>query len=136
MRIAVIALIAAFLTANVATAQDGRQEAAQAVISAQIDAFRNNDFDRAFGYASPGIQGLFGTPENFGAMVRGGYAMVLNPKVTRFGEAVEDGTALLQRLYVEGADGAGYLVEYRMQPVGDGWRIAGVKILPAPVPSV
>ncbi len=42
------------------------------VIEAQVDAFRRDDGSAAFGYASPTIQGMFGTPEIFMDMVRQG----------------------------------------------------------------
>ena len=42
----------------------------QKTIQSQIDAFLADDFARAFTFASPNIKGIFGTPENFGAMVK------------------------------------------------------------------
>jgi hypothetical protein len=48
-------------------------------INGQMEAFRGQDVVGAFAYASPLIQGIFGTPENFGKMVEQGYPMVWTP---------------------------------------------------------
>ena len=45
-------------------------------INGQIEAFQRDDFNAAFSYASPGIQGIFGTAERCGQMVRNGYPTV------------------------------------------------------------
>ena len=65
-------LFAALLLALPVRADD----AARQVISDQIAAFQQDDFETAFTYASPMIKGIFGTPERFGQMVREGYPMV------------------------------------------------------------
>ena len=39
-------------------------------IQGQVDAFRRDDGEGAFGYASPSIRGMFGTSEVFMDMVR------------------------------------------------------------------
>ena len=57
-------------------------------IQAQLDAFRRDDGETAFGFASPTIQSLFGTPELFMQMVRQGYRPVYRPQVFEFRELV------------------------------------------------
>ena len=61
----------------------------QAVISQQIAAFQQDDFEQAFTYASPNIQGFFGTSERFGQMVTSGYPMVHRPDAVRYLELRE-----------------------------------------------
>lgn len=56
----------------------------QNVIAAQIEAFQQDDFQTAFTFASPKIQMLFGSPENFGKMVQNGYPMVWRPSDVTF----------------------------------------------------
>ena len=58
----------------------------EAVIGAQLEAFAADDFAKAFTFASPMIKGMFGTPERFGQMVRGGYPMVWRPSRVEFGK--------------------------------------------------
>ena len=104
----------------------------EATITAQIDAFRADDFARAFTYASPGIQGIFQTPENFGRMVRGGYPMVWRPDDVQYLELAERGGVLFQNIEITDADGALHILEYQMIEIDGAWRINGVRLLPNP----
>ncbi|MCX7645859.1 MAG: DUF4864 domain-containing protein [Rhodobacteraceae bacterium] len=102
------------------------------VIRSQIDAFLKDDFATAFTFASPGIQGIFVTPENFGAMVRNGYPMVWRPSEVDFGELREVAGRLWQRVIVRDAEGRIHVLDYQMVEGADGWRINGVQLLRAP----
>ncbi len=112
-----------------AAAQDG---AIEGTIRSQIDAFLEDDFDRAFSYASPMIQGIFRTPENFGVMVRKGYPMVWRPLVVRFLDLSETDGRIVQRVQLVDQDGVTYVAEYEMIETEDGWQINGVRIERAP----
>ncbi|EAQ26508.1 DUF4864 domain-containing protein [Roseovarius sp. 217] len=107
-------------------------EGAQAIISAQIEAFLAQDVARAYGYATPFIQQKFGTPEQFGAMVRDGYPMVWKPSDVIFLDAKDIAGKLWQSVSLRDATGAGWIVEYEMVETPDGWRINGVRVTPAP----
>lgn len=102
------------------------------VISEQIEAFKQDDFDRAFSYASPNIQRLFGSSERFGAMVRGGYPMVWRPAEVRFGPLREIQGNLWQRVEVIDQQGRLHLLDYQMKETPNGWKINGVELLPTP----
>jgi hypothetical protein len=102
------------------------------VIAAQIDRFLADDLAGAFEYAAPGIQRLFGTPENFGRMVRQGYPMVWRPAEVTYGAAEERGARVLQRVVITDAAGRVHTLLYEMVPDGESWRIGGVRILAAP----
>ncbi|MFN3209933.1 MAG: DUF4864 domain-containing protein [Roseovarius sp.] len=103
-------------------------DAARKVITDQMEAFQQDDFETAFTYASPMIQGIFGSYETFGQMVRNGYPMVWRPSEVEFlGERTE-GDALMQDVLVRGADGVYYEVEYEMIQGPGGWKINGVQI--------
>lgn len=104
----------------------------QGVIRNQIDAFLKDDFATAFTFASPGIQGIFGTAENFGAMVRNGYPMVWRPSDVEFGELREVAGRLWQRVIVRDGQGGLHVLDYQMIEGEDGWRINGVQLLRAP----
>ncbi|SIN75566.1 DUF4864 domain-containing protein [Vannielia litorea] len=107
------------------------------VIGRQLEAFEADDFARAFTFASPMIKGLFGTPENFGAMVRQGYPMVHRPEGVTFGAQRVEGESIYQTVTIRDAQGRYHALEYEMIPDGAaGWLIDGVSFIPAPDVSV
>ena len=97
------------------------------VISDQLDAFRHDDGARAFSYASPMIQGKFGSADIFMQMVKTGYTPVYRSHDVQFqGLIVEDGVPI-QRVRMIGPDGLPVIVIYMMQRQPDGtWKINGV----------
>lgn len=101
-------------------------------IQSQIEAFLRDDFDTAFTFASPMIQGIFGTPQRFGAMVREGYPMVWRPSDVRYLELREIGGRFYQKVMVIDADGLLYILDYQMIESPEGWRINGVQVLEQP----
>ncbi|MBR2815887.1 MAG: DUF4864 domain-containing protein [Reyranella sp.] len=95
-------------------------------IQAQLDAFRRDDGETAFGFASPTIQSLFGTPELFMQMVRQGYRPVYRPQVFEFRELVTLHGLVTQKVHVVGPDGRPVTAYYPMSQGPDGrWRIEG-----------
>ncbi|WP_370227285.1 DUF4864 domain-containing protein [Cognatishimia sp.] len=104
----------------------------QAVISQQIAAFQQDDFEQAFTYASPNIQGFFGTSDRFGQMVTSGYPMVHRPDSVRYLELREIAGNLWQRVMITDPKGVIHLLDYQMQMIDGMWRINGVQILPKP----
>ena len=111
-------------------AQDADVAAARDVIALQIDAFQRDDFEAAFTHASPMIQSMFGTPDRFAAMVRGGYPMVWRPSSIRFGISRENNGSVFQQVLLGGPRGQDYLAEYELIRIGGIWRIHGVQLLP------
>jgi hypothetical protein len=103
-------------------------EAIEGVIAAQIEAFLADDFDTAFSYASPMIQGMFQTPENFGVMVREGFPMVWRPSDVEFLSLETRQGALWQDVLVRDAGGALHILEYQMVEGDEGWRINAVRV--------
>jgi len=87
---------------------------------------------RAFSYASPTIQNVFRTPENFGAMVKQGYPMVWRPSDVRYLEARQIAGQLWQKILVEDTKGARFLLDYRMIQTDGTWRIDAVQMLDLP----
>ncbi|WP_324751610.1 DUF4864 domain-containing protein [Roseovarius sp. Pro17] len=127
MRHFILALCAA-AALSLAPAARAQEGPIRAVIEAQIEAFEADDFDTAFTYASPTIQGMFGTAENFGAMVKGGYPMVWRPDELRYLALEERGGLLFQDVMVRDDKGALHILEYQMQEGAGGWKINGVNI--------
>ena len=112
-----------------ALAQDGPIEG---VIQGQVDAFLAGDVEAAFGYASPGIKRMFGSPERFGQMVERGYPMVWEPSEVRYLERRDLGAGVVQRVMMHDAAGVPWVLEYQMIEGSNGWVIDGVRILNPP----
>lgn len=101
----------------------------RSTIDAQIDAFKADDFVGAFSFASPNIQNIFRTPENFGAMVRGGYPMVWRPSDVRYLELRERAGVYWQKVMITDGSGAVHFLDYQMIELEKGWKINGVQLL-------
>ncbi|THH35197.1 DUF4864 domain-containing protein [Aliishimia ponticola] len=131
MRILILSALMV-LSVLLAPSQSGAQDAEiQGTISAQIDAFRADDFGTAFGFAHTNIQRIFRTPENFGRMVTQGYPMVWRPADITYLDLREENGQTFQDVQIVDRNGRVFVLEYLMQPTPDGWRIAGVQILRA-----
>ena len=116
------------LASGPARAQTAEEAAAfRSVIAAQVEAFRQNAWDRAFSFASPDIRSMFGNVDRFRAMVLGGYQAVARPQVFEFEDATTMNGRPTQPVFVIGPDGIAKRALYFMerQPDGD-WRIDGV----------
>jgi Domain of unknown function (DUF4864) len=129
MRLGLYAMLTAALFALPVTAQE---EPIQKTIQNQLDAFKADDFVSAFTFASPNIKGLFGTPDNFGAMVTQGYPMVHRPSAVTMLELREVAGNLWQRVMITDEAGRTHLLDYQMIETPDGWQINGVQLLKAP----
>lgn len=128
MRLAVLSPL--ILAAAVALASPARADGIDSTIRSQFDAFLADDFARAFTFASPTIKGIFGTPENFGAMVRQGYPMVHRPADVKMLERREVQGTQIQRVLVTDQAGRTHVLDYQMVETPEGWQINGVQLLP------
>ncbi|MEI6099698.1 MAG: DUF4864 domain-containing protein [Alphaproteobacteria bacterium] len=111
-----------------APAVHAQEEPIQQTITAQIEAFRASDFDLAFTYASPSIQGMFGTPDRFGSMVATGYPMVINPAKVEMQDLRTVGGALWQRVRITDQKGQAFVLDYQMVEGPQGWVINAVQL--------
>ena len=131
MRHSILLTFLAFLLAAPASAQtpslsDEDRQAIREVIGAQVEAFRRDDGQAAFGYATPAIQQMFGTAETFMDMVRQGYQPVYRPRLFEFEDVVELNGQPAQLVRVVGPDGRHVKALYPMRRMPDGrWRIDG-----------
>lgn len=123
-------IIGLVMMASSAFAQS--EAAIEDVIGSQLQAFNDRDVENAFQYAAPNIQGMFGNPQNFGTMVQRGYPMVWSNRDVRFLELQDRGMVQVQRLMLRDMTGGIHVLEYQMIQTADGWRIAGVQIVPSP----
>ena len=130
MRRLLLSLALSVLSALSVSAQEARNPAIETTIQQQFDAFRADDVGTAFSFASPTIKRLFGTPENFGMMVRNGYPMVWRPAEVQYLELRKVAGNLWQRVMVTDQAGRTHLLDYQMVQTGDGWQINAVQLLP------
>lgn len=126
-----LAMAIMMLTSPAVRAQE---PAFETIISQQIEAFRAGDGSTAFSFASPTLQQLFGTPENFMQMVKRGYAAVQSPRRFSF-TGVETGSQgrPVQVVEIVDEDGRIWTARYTFEQQSDGsWRIAAVTLEKAP----
>jgi hypothetical protein len=107
----------------------------QSTIGNQIEAFQADDFETAFDFASPNLQQLFGSSENFRSMVTRGYPMVWKPAEVRYLELAEVGGSFFQKVLIKDQEGIVHILGYRMLETDMGWKINGVQLLPNPAVS-
>jgi len=124
--IALLLAVAGGGAAQEPTLSDQDRSAIRALIQSQVEAFRRDDGPAAFGFASPAIQGMFGTPETFMDMVRQGYQPVYRPRVFDFREIITVDGIIMQKVHVVGPDGRPVTAFYPVTQLPDGsWRIDG-----------
>ena len=101
-------------------------QAVQLVVRAQLDAFAADDAERAFSYAAPTIQGMFGTPGQFIEMVRTTYPVVYRPQSVTFLKPTLEANEVIQPVHMTDGRGGAWMAVYRVQRQADkSWRIAG-----------
>ena len=118
------------LMSGPALADEPRNPAIETTIQGQLNAFIADDFATAFTFASPNIKGIFGSAENFGAMVTQGYPMVHRPANVQMLELRTVAGNLWQRVLITDAQGETHLLDYQMVETANGWQINGVQLLP------
>jgi hypothetical protein len=129
----VAAMAMATCAAGAALAQAERDaKAAAEPVMKQLEAFRRDDYETAYTFASHEIHGLFDR-QAFEQMVKDGY-----PEIARSafafvaeGQVAADGHAYL-RVKVRGVNGNGIEALYDMVWEGGRWRINGVVTKPDP----
>jgi hypothetical protein len=126
----VLAAVLALWPAAVAAQAEADAKDAGGVVMQQLDAFRQDDFDTAYTFASTEIHQLFDRPR-FEQMVRTDY-----PEIARSTSAVIDGTRrgdsgqLYLFLRIRGANDCVVEAVYEMVREGGSWRINGVVTRP------
>ena len=85
------------------------------VVSSQLQAFSDDNATDAFSYASPKIKSIFGSSDNFMAMVKKSYPSVYRPKNINIGTVeMHQGIPILL-VYLVGPDGSFVTANYAMQ---------------------
>lgn len=106
--------------------------AVRGVVEAQLEAFAADDAKRAFSYAAPSIREIFATPDQFMAMVRGGYPVVYRPRSVTFLNPEWVQGQLVQGVHLTDSSGALWIAIYRLERQPDkSWRISGCEVQPS-----
>jgi hypothetical protein len=101
------------------------------LVESQLQAFQHDDADAAFALASPAIQGQFGSPEHFLAMVKTAYPPVYRPRSVVFEDLTMVQGLPAQKIMLMSADGELIRAVYLMQRQPDTtWRIHGCFLIP------
>ena len=112
------------------------QNEAQMIIGSQIEAFRSRDHEKAFSFAAPSIQQIFGSTDRFIKMVKNGYGAIYGARNWSFGRGEVRGDALVQEVLIIGPQGRDWVALYTLRKQPDGsWRIAGVQMKQADLQS-
>lgn len=107
------------------------RSAIRQTIERQIAAFKADDADLAFSFATPMIQDQFGDASRFVAMVKRGYMPVYRPRQVEFSDLLDIRGKPTQRLVVVGPDNDVFNAYYMMEQQADGsWRISACILRP------
>ncbi len=98
------------------------------VVDSQFQAFRAEDFPRAYQQAAAGIRERF-SMEQFEQMVRVDYAGIIEARRVEFGAAEIRGRRAVVRVFFVGGDGALTPCIYSMVNEGESWKIEAAHIL-------
>ncbi|WP_370264181.1 DUF4864 domain-containing protein [Limnobacter sp.] len=119
-----IGLAAAFTKSALANPEQDQRDT-RAVIEAQLAAFKANDGKKAFSYATPNIQTMFGDAATFMNMVREGYDVVYRPDAVRFVRFESDGANALHVLQMTDRHKTLWNVYYVLEKRAEGgWKIS------------
>lgn len=117
------------LATHAAALAERDARAIRQTIEAQLEAFAAGDAARAYAHASAQIQAQFGDADNFMAMVRRGYPMVIRPTAVSFylPEPLPGAPgSVRQRVRLRDPEGRLWIAAYVVQrQAGGDWRIDG-----------
>ncbi|HEX8236234.1 MAG TPA: DUF4864 domain-containing protein [Abditibacteriaceae bacterium] len=110
-------------------ATSAERKAAITSVTAQLDAFRANDYQKAATYQSAGLRATFGSVEAFRKAITGSYPQFASYKQARFGTARADakGTYVALPISLTGRDGVTVRALYLMVLENKAYRVAGVQ---------
>ncbi len=97
------------------------------VIRAQLAAMADENWEQAFGYATPGVQSQFGTPQRFAAMVEGGFSFMIDPTSTQLIRVSEQASGvLIEAIFISRSQSVHRVLYHLERGEAQDWRIAGV----------
>ena len=123
-----------FFTGPTRAQDEGAAAEWQAVITGQIQAFRDHDAPRALSFAAAPFHQSFADPEDFFAAIIGsGYAPIMESRAHSFGAFTLAGEGqVLQDVKFTGKDNTSYEAIYQLDREEGGWRVHGVQLTKVP----
>ncbi|GLQ08670.1 hypothetical protein GCM10007913_06020 [Devosia yakushimensis] len=131
----VVLALAMMLALAVPLSAQTEEQAWQAVVSGQIEAFRAGDGEAALGFAGAGFRQQFSDPDVFiAAIVATGYGPIVASRSHSFGPFTRvSETEVAQVVRLVGPDQSLYEALYQLgNEPGLGWRVRGVILRKAP----
>jgi len=101
------------------------EKAAGELVLRQLEAFRRNDYDTAYGFASTEIKSLF-TRQSFERMVRTGYPEIADSTRARIAGASKEADRVYVVVKIRGTNGTHIEAVYEMVREAGAWKINGV----------
>jgi len=126
----VVAALAVGVPASAQSAVDAKAVAEP--ITRQLEAFRRDDYDTAYAFASAGVRQAFDR-HGFERMVKGGYPEIAH-SISAFVSRTSGGPDghVFVHVKIQGENGNSIEALYDMVQESDGWRINGVVTKPDP----
>ena len=101
----------------------------QEIVDGQIKAFKSGDYKRAFKFAAPSLQELFGSTDRFIGMVKTGYPAIFGAQSWHYGRSTLRNGELLQEVMLTGPSGRDWVALYTFKKQINGeWRIISVQL--------
>jgi hypothetical protein len=107
------------------------EKAAAEPVLRQLDAFRRNDYDAAYAFASTEIKSLF-TRQGFERMVKGGYPEIADSTRAHIASASTEADRVYIVVKIRGTNGRHIQAVYEMVREAGTWKINGVVARPDP----
>jgi hypothetical protein len=101
----------------------------QRVVAMQLEAFAQNDADRAFETATPALRDAIGNSSRFLALVRGIYPMIYRPASVIFHNPEQDEDNAVQLVEIIDDESKSWLALFALERQPDAsWRIGGCAV--------
>lgn len=99
-------------------------------IRQQLDAFGRDDAERAFAFATPDIQKMFGSSDSFMRMVRDNYEPVYRSTGIQFERLTQSNGLWVQTVRLTDDEGKVWRALFTMRRQADhGWKVGGCQLV-------
>jgi len=95
------------------------------VVDAQLVAFRDGDYSKAYGYAASSLTAQMSL-RTFRRMVERGYPVIAHSKSAAFGLVFDNGEAAMVNVSIMDDSGQMHHYQYLLEREPSGWKIRGV----------
>jgi predicted component of type VI protein secretion system len=130
--LAAFALLMASLACHAQPPSTASEKQIIATVQAQLQAFANDDAEKAFSFAAPNIRSMMLNAENFMDMVRNHYAVVYRPSDVVFLKPKVKGNEAALGVQLTDSDGNDWIAIYTLErQKNKTWRITGCKLTEA-----